>query len=85
MSRTLCCMADTATAKVLVRFFKTGPGEYGEGDRFHGIRVPQLRKLVSLFASAPLSELIELLHSPFHEERLLSLLVMASSRRAGLR
>jgi len=77
MSRTLCCMADTATAKVLVRFFKTGPGEYGEGDRFHGIRVPQLRKLVSLFASAPLSELIELLHSPFHEERLLSLLVMA--------
>ncbi|MCI0486569.1 MAG: DNA alkylation repair protein [Blastocatellia bacterium] len=63
-------------ARALQRFFKTGPGQYGEGDRFLGIRVPDLRRLVGEFQSVTVAESLELLRSPLHEERLLALLVM---------
>ena len=62
-------------ATVSQRFFKTGPGEYGEGDIFIGIRVPVLRKLASEFKDLPVSEIEILLRSPIHEERLLALLL----------
>jgi len=58
------------------RFFKTGKGEYGEGDRFLGIRVPVLRKRVREYRSLSYKELLGLLHSPYHEERLFSLLLL---------
>ena len=58
------------------RFFKTGPGQYGEGDLFLGIRVPVLRKLAKELTDTPLTGLVELLHSPFHEARMLALLIM---------
>ena len=57
------------------RYFKTGPGEYGEGDIFLGIRVPELRKLAKEYRYIPLSEAEKLLRSPIHEERLLALLI----------
>jgi 3-methyladenine DNA glycosylase AlkD len=57
-------------------FFKTGKGEYGEGDRFLGIRVPVLRKLATQYREAPLETISELLSSAFHEERLLALLIL---------
>ncbi len=57
------------------RFFKTGPGEYGEGDLFRGIRVPVLRKLCGMLDDMPLSEVSGLLESAFHEDRLLALLI----------
>jgi 3-methyladenine DNA glycosylase AlkD len=57
------------------RYFKTGPGEYGEGDIFLGIRVPELRKLANEYRYIPLSEAEKLLRSPIHEERLLALLI----------
>lgn len=60
-----------------MRFFKTGKGEYGEGDKFLGIRVPVLRKFVKEFREISLEETTELLKSPFHEARLLALLIMA--------
>lgn len=63
------------------RFFKTGPGEYGEGDLFRGIRVPVLRKLSRTLDDAPLPEVIRLLASAFHEDRLLALLMLM--RRFG--
>lgn len=58
------------------RFFKTGKGEYGEGDRFLGIRVPVLRKCVKEFYTISLEDTLELLQSNFHEIRLLALLIM---------
>ena len=65
--------------QVLMRFFKTGPGEYGEGDKFLGLKVPQTRQVVKLVAGdTPLSEVPELLMSPWHEVRLCGLLIMVA-------
>jgi len=60
------------------RFFKTGKGDYGEGDRFLGIRVPILRKLAKQYKGTPLVDVLTLLKSVYHEERLISLLMMVS-------
>ena len=64
-------------------FFKTGPGEYGEGDVFAGLRVPEIRKLAKEYRSLPLSTALRLLHSPIHEARLLALLIMVRSFQQG--
>lgn len=75
-------LADPVKAIQCQRFFKTGPGEYGEGDRFVGIRVPDLRALVREYRDLPWEEATLLLHSEWHEERLVALLlwVQAHSR-----
>ena len=63
--------------QVLMRFFKTGPGEYGEGDEFLGLKVPQTRQVVKMVArETPLSEIPELLMSRWHEVRLCGLLIL---------
>ena len=65
-------------------FFKTGPGEYGEGDRFLGVTVAQLRTLARRYVDLPLTRVIRLLQSPWHEERLLALLILVDQyARAG--
>jgi 3-methyladenine DNA glycosylase AlkD len=69
-------LADKDKAEVLQRFFKTGPGEYGEGDRFLGIKVPDLRKVAKELQQVRYETLRTLLKSPFHEERLLALLIL---------
>jgi len=69
-------LADPGQATILQRFFKTGPGEYGEGDRFRGLRVPVLRKLAKKYADLPLAATVSLLQSAFHEDRLLALLIL---------
>jgi 3-methyladenine DNA glycosylase AlkD len=74
-------LADEDKAKVLQRFFKTGPGEYGEGDRFLGIKVPELRKVAKELQQVRLETVRALLKSPFHEERLLSLLILMGRYR----
>ncbi len=74
--RVLRDLGDPAIAEHSQRFFKTGPGEYGEGDRFLGIRVPVLRKQTAAFAAMPLSQVLSLLRSRYHEERLFALLLM---------
>ncbi len=63
-------------AKVLQGFFKTGPGEYGEGDCFLGIKVPELRKLAKKHQAISIREIDQLLKSSIHEERLLSLFML---------
>jgi 3-methyladenine DNA glycosylase AlkD len=68
--------ADKKQAVLLQRFFKTGPGEYGEGDVFIGVMVPQTRSVVRACRNAPLSAIKELLKSPVHEERLLALMLL---------
>jgi 3-methyladenine DNA glycosylase AlkD len=72
----LANLADPTIAEHSQRFFKTGPGEYGEGDRFRGVRVPILRTVARQFDPLSLSEVERLLHSPFHEDRLTALLIL---------
>jgi len=76
LRRELRSLADPGRAAVSRRFFKTGPGEYGEGDKFFGVTVPQIRSLLP--RSDPLTEagVLTLLHSSWHEERLLALLIL---------
>lgn len=76
-------VANEQIARSLQRFFKTRPGEYGEGDRFLGIRVPHLRKLARAHRSLDRSGVLELLHSQWHEERMLALLIMVEQFRRG--
>lgn len=70
-------------AKVLRGFFKTGKGQYGEGDKFLGIMVPETRKMVKKFVEMLLTETLKLLQSEFHEERLAALLIMAQQYEKG--
>jgi 3-methyladenine DNA glycosylase AlkD len=75
--------ASREKAKVLKRFFKTGPGEYGAGDIFLGVMVPNVRKVAMEFQGMPLTEVIKLLRSGIHEERLLALLMLVSAYARG--
>jgi 3-methyladenine DNA glycosylase AlkD len=68
--------ADQKQALILQRFFKTGPGEYAEGDKFLGIKVPVLRGIARQHQDLSLKETENLLHSSFHEERLLALFIL---------
>ena len=70
-------------ANVLQRFFKTGPGEYGEGDVFIGVRVPELRKLVKEYPNITLKEVMQFLRSSIHEERMFALLILVSKYSKG--
>jgi 3-methyladenine DNA glycosylase AlkD len=69
-------LGNKETAEVLQRFFKTGSGEYGEGDVFVGIKVPPLRKLAAEFQDTRLKTLQRLLKSKIHEERTLALMIL---------
>lgn len=74
--RTTCRdLADTKRAADCQRYFKTGPGEYAEGDIFLGVSVPVIRSLARQFIDTPHDIVIELLHSKYHEERLLALIM----------
>jgi 3-methyladenine DNA glycosylase AlkD len=75
--------ADPRQASILRRFFKTGPGEYGEADIFIGVKVPQTRSLARAFRSAPMNVVKEFLKSPIHEERLLALLLLVEQYDKG--
>ncbi len=69
-------MADSSRAASSGRFFKTGPGDYGEGDQFLGVTVPQTRSLLPRSDNLSDAGMLSLLHSPWHEERLLALLIL---------
>jgi 3-methyladenine DNA glycosylase AlkD len=71
----LRAIADPARVPDLRRFFKTGPGEYAEGDEFLGVTVPAQRKIAKAARTLPEREVLLLLRSSFHEERLTALLI----------
>lgn len=79
ISKHLQKMGDKEDARFLQRFFKTGPGQYGEGDIFLGIRVPAVRKLAQEYKSLPIKEILSLLHSPYHEIRLFALISLVNT------
>ena len=82
---TLTSLRDEKQREVLSRFFKTGPGEYGEGDEFLGLRVPQTRVVVrEARHTVPLTEIDRLLASPWHEARLCALLLLVEEMQAAL-
>ncbi len=76
-------LADEARAISTRRYFKTGPGEYGEGDQFRGIRIPTVRQVAKQHRDLPLSEVERLLHSPYHEDRLVALVIMTLAYARG--
>lgn len=75
--------ASAPDAEHLKRFFKTGPGEYGEGDIFIGIRVPVIRRLAKNYANLSLVETLNFLISPVHEERLFAVILLVQRYKAG--
>jgi len=70
-------------AKTMQWFFKTGKGDYGEGDIFAGLKVPAQRKLAKEFKDLSLNDIKVLLGSPVHEERLISLFILISKYESG--
>lgn len=81
--RQLHALGDAQDAKFLQGFFKTGPGQYGEGDIFLGIRVPATRRLARLAQHLPRNEVRQLLRAKYHEERLLALLILVRQFERG--
>ncbi len=80
----LAALADPERAKNLAWFFKTGKGEYGEGDQFLGIRVPFQRKLAHRYVGLHLADVARLLKSPIHEHRFTAAeILVAQYEKAG--
>lgn len=75
--------ADPRDAAFLQTFFKTGPGQYGEGDHFIGVRIPAIRKILPRADGLPSREAEKLLHSKIHEERLLALMIWVRHFQQG--
>jgi hypothetical protein len=76
LRRSLAILADPQRAANVARFFKTGNGQYGEGDRFLGIPVPLLRKTALRYRDLPLRDSERLLASPIHEHRAAALEIL---------
>lgn len=76
-------IADPKKVPILQSFFKTGKGQYAEGDKFLGIKVPDTRKAVKAYQELSLSEIERLLHSPWHEVRLAALILLTHQSQRG--
>jgi 3-methyladenine DNA glycosylase AlkD len=79
----LAAAASPERAQVSARFFKTGPGQYGEGDKFWGVTVPQQRKIARACRGLALNEVALLLGSEMHEERLTGVLILVDRYQRG--
>ncbi len=83
LERAVRAAADPKKIEGLRRFFKTGKGEYGEGDVFAGLMVPTSRQIAADFFGLPLADIATLLHSKIHEERFIALVILAHRYACG--
>jgi 3-methyladenine DNA glycosylase AlkD len=83
ITKQLKALGNKTAAEHAMRFFKTGSGQYGEGDLFLGIRAPVLRKIAKEHQSIALDDAVELLQSPLHEVRMLALFIMVLQYKRG--
>jgi 3-methyladenine DNA glycosylase AlkD len=83
IERRLLALRDPVVAEGHLRFFKCGPGQYGEGDSFLGVMVPPLRGLSKEFSTIAVAEAFELLQSKWHEARILALMILVQQFERG--
>lgn len=76
LQRALRTKARPEKIAIYKNFFKTGPGQYGEGDQFIGITVPDTRAIAQQFVTIKQKELVPILHSPIHEDRMCALIIL---------
>lgn len=81
--REIRALGSPARAKSSLRFFRTGPGEYGEGDKFLGLTVPEMRAIARRYRTLDHDAVVELLQSPWHEERLVALVLLVDAYKRG--
>lgn len=77
----LVARSDEEKKIVLPRFFKTGKGQYGEGDKFLGVTVPNIREVAKEFKDVNFDVIKELIHSPWHEMRMCALLILVNNSK----
>lgn len=83
LEKELQLLKDTERGALLQRFFKTGKGQYGEGDIFFGLTVPQCRMYAKKYAALSYTGISKLLASPIHEKRLIGLLILVHNFEKG--
>ena len=76
LEQAMLAQANPADAAILMRFFKTGPGQYGEGDKFLGCKNPTTRRTAKAFRDLPVREAVRAAQSEWHEVRLCALLIL---------
>jgi|SRR5689334_2530770 len=81
--RDIRALGSPERAKHSLRFFRTGPGEYGEGDKFYGLSVPEMRAIAKRYRDLRHEDVVELLQSDWHEERLVALLLLVDGYKRG--
>ena len=77
----LQALSDDEKREIFPKFFKAGKGEYGEGDRFLGVTVPNIRAIAKQYKNISLNEIRELMQSEWHEVRLCALLIMVEKSK----
>ena len=77
----LQALSDAEKREIFPKFFKAGKGEYGEGDRFLGVTVPNIRAIAKLHKDISIEEIRELIQSEWHEVRLCALIIMVEKSK----
>ena len=83
LRREIRALGSPERAKHSLRFFRTGPGEYGEGDKFFGLTVPEMRAIAKRYRDLDHEEVIALLQSEWHEDRVVALLLLVDGYKRG--
>lgn len=76
-------LSNEKSREMAMRYFKTGQGQYGEGDIFLGIRMPDIRRVAGKYSDIPFEDTLQLLKSPYHEKRMLALIFLVNKYKKG--